>query len=101
MLDGGAAAAPTTEPRDPWDRLRLAQRSLALGRGEEAVRLLAALRKAATPQEPWGRLYWSVQLECDRLTGNREQALKDLAEFKERFKNQPDVNSLDAVVKGI
>ncbi len=101
MLNSGATAAPAAEPKDPWDRLRLAQRSLALGQGDGAVRLLAPLRKGATPQEPWGRLYWTVQLECDRLTGNREQALKDLAEYKERFKNQPDVNSLDPVVKGI
>jgi hypothetical protein len=105
--DGGAAngvaaaAGDIPDPKDPWQRLRLAQRSLALGHADEASRFLAPLRKGAAPQEPWGRLYWTVQLDCDRLVSNREQALKDLAEYKERFKNLPEVNALDTVVKGI
>lgn len=101
MLGQAGATAATAEPKTPWDRLRAAQRSLALGRGEEAARLLAPLRKDATPQEAWGRLYWTLALDCDRLQGNRAQALKDLAEFKDRFKNLPEANSLDNVVKSI
>lgn len=96
---GGPAVA---EPgKDPWQRLRLAQRALALGKGDEAAALLAPLRRDATPQEAWGRTYWAALLDCDRLRGDRAQALKDLAEFKERFKTSPEVDSLDATVKGI
>ena len=101
MLGAAGPGATTAKPGDPWQRIRLAQRSLALGQGGEAVQLLAPLRKDATPQEPWGRLYWTVLMDCNRLQGNRDQALKDLAEYKQRYKDQPEVNSLDAVVKGI
>lgn len=101
LLGQAGATAGAADPKTPWDRLRAAQRSLALGRGDEAARLLAPLRKDATPQEAWGRLYWALALDCDRLQGNRAQALKDLAEFKDRFKNRPEADSLDNVVKGI
>lgn len=89
------------DPKDPWQRLRLAQRQLALGHGDEAGRLLAPMQKDATPQQPWGRLYWTTLMECHRLKGDRDQALKDLAVYKDRFKSLPEVNSLDPVVKGI
>jgi hypothetical protein len=98
---GSGAAGAVADPKDPWQRLRLAQRSLALGNGDETSRFLAPLHKGASPEEPWGKLYWKTRLECDRLQGKRDQAFKDLAEFKERFKNTPDANSLDPVVKGI
>lgn len=101
---GPGAAGPgaaNADPKDPWQRLRLAQRSLALGNGDETSRFLAPLRKSASPEEPWAKLYWKTQLECDRLQGKRDQAFRDLAEFRERFKNSPDSASLDQVVKGI
>ncbi len=101
LVLGQGAPAPATDPRDPWQRLRLAQRSLALGKAEEAARLLAPLRKDATPAEAWGKAYWAAVLDCDRLQGNRDQALKNLAEFKARYKNLPDENALDVVMKGI
>lgn len=101
LVLGQGAPAPAADPKDPWQRLRLAQRSIALGKGEEGARLLAPLRKDATPQEPWGKAYWAAVLDCDRLQGNRDQALKNLAEFKARFKNLPDENALDVVMKGI
>ena len=101
MLGQGTQEPVALDPKDPWQRLRLAQRSLALGKGDEAARLLLSLKKDATPQAPWGRIYWTVLMDCHRLQGDREQALKDLAEYKERFKNLPDVDALDAVVKGI
>jgi hypothetical protein len=102
MLGQPSPAAPATlDATDPWQRLRLAQRSLALGKGDEASRLLAPLKKDASPQAPWGRSYWTVLMDCHRLLGDRDQALKDLAEYKERFKNLPDVDALDAVAKGI
>lgn len=101
QLGAAGTNAATTETGDPWQRIRLAQRDIALGHAEDALRRLVPLRKDATPQEPWGRLYWTVLMDCNRLQANRDQALKDLAEYKQRFKDQPEVNSLDAVVKGI
>ena len=101
MLGTASSNSTEVEPGDPWQRIRLAQRSIALSRGEDAARLLAPLRKDATPQEAWGRLYWTVLMDCNRLQANRDQALKDLAEYKQRFKDQAEANGLDAVVKGI
>ena len=101
MLGPASSNSTEVEPGDPWQRIRLAQRSIALSRGEDAARLLAPLRKDATPQEAWGRLNWTVLMDCNRLQANRDQALKDLAEYKQRFKDQAEANGLDAVVKGI
>ncbi len=98
---GQAGPAPAAEPRGPWQRLRQAHRFIALGKAEEAARVLAPLRKDATPQEPWGKAYWAAVLDCDRLQGDRGQALKNLAEFKARYKSLPDENALDVVMKGI
>jgi len=94
-------ATPVSPKDDPWSRLRQAQAALALGKGVEAQKLLAPLRKGASPEEAWGSLYWSTALEVDRLLGSRDQAWKDLAEYKQRFKDQGDAAPLEQLLKGI
>jgi len=98
-LEGkGSVAAVGSEP---WDRLRAAQKALALGKDGEAAQALAALRKDAGPDEPWASLFWSTQLELDRLQGNREQALKDVAEYRSRFKQKGDAAQLERLLQSI
>jgi hypothetical protein len=99
QLDG--KATPVSQKDDPWSRLRQAQAALALGKGDEAQKLLSPLRKDATPEKAWGGLYWNTSLETDRLLGNRDQAWKDLAEYKQRFKDQGDAAPLEQLLKGI
>ncbi len=94
---GGIQAAPS----DPWDRLRLAQRQVALAQGQEALATLTPLRKKADMSESWGHLFWVTLLEADRVVGNREQAWKDLAEYKRIFKEQADTASMERVIAGI
>ena len=86
---------------DPWDRLRTAQKALAMGQDKDAAAALNAIRKNAGPDEPWAALFWSTQLEVDRLQGNREQAWKDVAEYKARFKEKGDAGPLERMVQGI
>jgi hypothetical protein len=93
---GPAPAAPT----DPWGLLRLAQKQVALGQGKEAAASLAPLRGKADPDQAWGSLYWSTLLDADRLQGDRDQAWKDLAEYKTRFRDQADA-SLDRLLAGV
>lgn len=87
--------------KDPWDLLRLAQRQVALAQGQEALNTLAPLRKKADASVSWGNLYWLTLLEADRVVGNRDQAWKDLAEYKQRFKDQGDGASLERLIAGI
>lgn len=96
---GEQAAAPATIS-DPWDRLRLAQKQVAMGLGQEAAASLAPLRAKAGPDQAWGSLFWSTLLDADRLQGNRDQAWKDLAEYKTRFRDQADA-SLDRLLSGV
>nr|WP_320132597.1 hypothetical protein [uncultured Holophaga sp.] len=86
MLDGkgGVVASSAT----PWDRLRAAQRALALGQAQEAGKLLEPLRKDAGPDAPWANLFWSCRLELDTLEGNREQGWKDVSDYRGRFKDK-------------
>ena len=99
QLDG--KAAPVAQKDDSWGLLRQAQAALALGKGDEAQKLLAPLRRKAQPDEAWAGLYWTTTLEVDRLLGNRDQAWKDLAEYKQRFKDQGDPAPLEQLLKGI
>ena len=92
----GGHAAPT----EPWGKLRVAQRQVALGQAQEAAATLASLRHAAGPDQPWAPLFWSTLLEADQLQGNREQAWKDLAEYKNLFKQQVDP-SLEHLLAGV
>jgi len=86
---------------EPWDRLRVAQKALALGQEKEAAQALAPLRKDADVDAPWASLFWNTQLELDRLQGNREQAWKDLADYKARFKGKGESAQLERIVQGI
>ena len=94
---GGLPAATAT----PWGRLREAQRLTALGQGKEAKILLDPLRAKATSDEPWGQAYWVSLLEVDRLNGDRDQAFKDLGEYRARFKDTRDSAQLDRMVQSI
>jgi hypothetical protein len=98
-LDGKGGIAPKAE--DPWSRLRLAQRQIALGQGPEAVATLTPLRASAVPSEPWGGLYWKTLLDARTLQGEREQALKDYAEYKLRFRDQADIRGMERILTGI
>jgi hypothetical protein len=98
-LDGKGAAPASAG--DAWGRLRLAQRAVALGQVPAARAQLDPLRAKATPGEPWAEAFWTSQLETDRLAGDRAQALKDLAEYKARFKGRGDVAALEGLVQGI
>jgi predicted negative regulator of RcsB-dependent stress response len=88
QLDGKGGIPATTD--DAWGRLRLAQKQVALGQGEEALATLSALRKDADPDQAWASVFWSTVLDADRLKGDRTQALKDLADYKARFKTKTD-----------
>lgn len=99
QLEGkGAQLPPATEP---WDRVRLAQRAIALGQGKEAMDLLAPLKKKAAPGEPWSGPFWTGLMETHALLGQREQAWKDLADYKARFKDQADTAAMERLINGI
>ncbi len=99
-LDGKSTAllAPA---KDPWTRIALAQRAIALGQGQEALTLLSSLRNSASPKEDWSNLYWNTLVEADRLAGNRDQAWKDYAEYKDRFKDRAATTLMDRTLQGI
>lgn len=97
---GGQAQVPA-KAEDAWGRIRLAQRALALGQSTEARAQLDPLRAKAEPGEPWAEAFWASQLEVDRLAGDRAQALKDLADYKARFKGHGDAAALENLVQGI
>ena len=98
-LEGQGAVLPVGS--DPWDRLRLAGKALAMGQAQGAAQALAPLLKSAGPDEPWAVLFWTSQLELDRLQGNRDQAWKDLAEYKSRFKTKGDASQLERILQSI
>lgn len=98
-LDGKGAAPAAAE--DAWAHIRLAQRALALGQAQAARTQLDPLRAKATPGEPWAAAFWASQLDADRLAGDRPQALKDLAEYKARFKGRGDSGALETLIQSI
>jgi hypothetical protein len=98
-LDGKEQAP--AKAADAWGQIRLAQRALALGQVQEARAQLDPLRAKATPGEAWAEAFWSNQLDTDRLAGDRTQALKDLAEYKARFKGRGDATPLESVIQSI
>ena len=97
-LDGKAAAA--SQGSDPWSVLRLAQKRIALGQGQEAVAALAPLRGKAEADQAWAAPYWSTLLDARRLTGERAEAWKDYAEYRARFRDRAD-RDLEQVLQGI
>jgi len=98
-LDGKGGAPAKAE--DAWGQIRLAQRAIALGQVQEAHAQLDPLRAKATPGEAWAEAFWSSQLDADRLAGDRAQALKDLAEYKARFKGRGDASPLENMIQSI
>jgi hypothetical protein len=98
-LDGKGQAPNKAE--DPWGQIRLAQRALALGQVQDARAQLDSLRAKATPSEAWAEAFWLSQMDADRLAGDRAQALKDLAEYKARFKNRGDAAGLEKLLQSI
>lgn len=98
-LDGKGQAPGAAE--DAWGRIRLAQRALALGRLPEARAQLDPLRAKATPEEPWAEAFWTSQMDANRLAGDRPQALKDLADYKARFKGRGDAAALESLLQSI
>ena len=98
-LDGKGAAPAKAE--DAWGQIRLAQRAIALGQPQEARTQLDPLRAKATPGEAWAEAYWAAQFDADALASDRAQALKDLAEYKARFKGRGDAAALEARLQSI
>lgn len=90
QLDGKGPQAP--ESSDPWSRLRLAQRQLALGQADAVAATLQSLRGSAKPETPWAPLFWATLLDLHRLKGDRDQAWKDYAEYKALFKDRADAS---------
>ena len=98
-LDGKGQAP--SKAGDAWGQFRLAQRALALGLAQAARIQLDGLRAKATPGEPWAEAFWASQLDADRLAGDRAQALKDLAEYKARFKGRADASTFEGLIQSI
>ena len=98
-LDGKAQAPAQAE--DAWGQIRLAHRALALGRVQDARAQLDPLRAKATPGEDWAEAYWTSQMDVNRLAGDRAQALKDLAEYKARFKGRGDAAAMETLLQSI
>jgi len=96
---GDKAGAPLA-PSDAWGKLRLAQKQIALGQGQEAAASLAGMRGAAGPDQAWSPIFWSTLLDADRLQGSRDQAWKDLADYKARFKQLADPG-LEKLLAGV
>ena len=92
---------PAAKAEDAWGQLRLAQRSIALGRIQDARAQLDPLRAKATPAEPWAEAFWTSQLDADRLAGDRAQALKDVADYKARFKGRGDASAMESMLQSI
>ena len=98
-LDGKEQAPAKAD--DAWGQIRLAQRALALGLAQDARAQLDPLRAKATPGEAWAEAFWNSQLDADRLAGDRPQALKDLAEYKARFKGRGEAAALESLLQSI
>ena len=97
----GKSSAPVAPAKEPWARIAQAERAIALGQGQEAVTLLSTLRNSAWPKENWANLYWNTLVEADRLAGSRDQAWKDYAEYKDRFKDRAVTVLMDRSLQGI
>jgi len=85
----GRGTQPTVGS-DPWARLRLAQRQLALGQADDVASTLKSLHSSAKPETPWAPLFWATLMDLHRLKGDRDQAWKDYAEYKTLFKEHAD-----------
>jgi predicted negative regulator of RcsB-dependent stress response len=98
QLDGKGGVA--SSQNDPWDRLRLAQKQVAMGQGAEALATLEPLRGNADPGKAWASVFWTTLLDADRLKGDRAQALKDVSDYKGRFKTKADP-AVERMLQGV
>ena len=87
----GSPGARSGWPSGPWP----------WARPQAARAQLDPLRAKATPGEPWAEAFWASQLDADRLAGDRAQALKDLAEYKARFKGRADTSAFEGLIQSI
>lgn len=101
LLDLNGTAPEPTSAADPWGRIRLADRAIALGQAPAARQQLDPLRANARPGQPWAEAYWAAVLDADRVAGDRSQAWKDLSEYKARFKGRGDAGALDSLLQSI
>jgi hypothetical protein len=92
---------PNDPPRDAWSRIRLARRSVALGRAQEASDLIAPLHRGAAPGRAWSGQYWDLLMQVRQLEGDRDQALRDYADYRRIFKGHPDAKALDKALAGV
>ncbi len=97
----GKSSTPSHPSKEPWSRIAQAERAIALGQGQEALTILSTLRSSATPNETWANLYWNTLVEADRLAGNRDQAWKDYADYKDKFKDRAVTSTMDRTLQGI
>lgn len=98
-LDGKQPVSAKAD--DPWSQIRMAQRALTLGRIQDARTQLDPLRAKATADAPWAEAFWNSQMDANRLAGDRAQALKDLAEYKARFKGRGDASAMESLLQSI
>jgi hypothetical protein len=105
-----AGAAPNDSPKDPkdandandpWSRIRLARRSIALGRAQEALGLIEPLHRGAAPGRAWSGQYWELLMQARQLEGDRERALRDYADYRRLFRGHADAAALDKALAGI
>lgn len=101
QLDLDGKAPEQASATDPWGRIRLAERAIALGQAPAARQQLDPLRAKAKPGQPWAEAYWAAVLDADRVAGDRAQAWKDLSDYKARFKGRGDVSALDSLLQSI
>lgn len=90
----GQGAAP--ESKDPWARLALADRALALGNGPEAQKQLQGLAPKAVPDTPWADTFWSLQVQADALAGDAAQGRAHLDQYRNLFKGKTNPAILKA-----
>lgn len=76
------------KPCSIWDNLCLAQRSIVLGKIDEATEILMPLRRSASPDKSWSQTFWYTLMNLDRLRGDRNQGWIDLIEYKTLFKEK-------------
>ena len=53
------------------------------------------------PAEAWADIYWKTLMKARTLQGDRAQALKDYAEYKDRFREQADITGAERILIGI
>lgn len=100
-LELGVEGVALPGPTDPWSRLRLASRHIALGQAKEALEMASPLHGRARPDQAWSQTYWTTLMQIRQLENDRAQALKDYAEYRRLFKSQESTGELDKLLQMI